>query len=272
MLVADSFVVINYPKTGTSFLRKVLKRIHGIPDNRVYRLLSRWGIARPPIREYLFPKLYGDYPTSYRDQHGVYRQIPDRHRDKPVVSIVRNPLEKYLSSYVYGWWKNHPPFPLEQVERQWPNFPDLTFPEFHDLIHHEQVDEDKLNVPGASSLGSYTRMFIVFFAKDPDAACRHVLSGGSLADVLPAIRFLRQEHLRDDLADFLRENGYSEQQFGSIYDLKDQNVSSASRKDSVAAEDLSIVAARCLKKDAALLEMFPAYESQIAESARDAAA
>jgi len=225
------------------------------------------GIVRPSIEEILFPKLYGDYPRSYRDQHGVYRQVPPQHRDKEIVSIVRNPLDKYLSSYVFGWWKGHPPFSAEEVKELYPNFPDLTFAEFYDLVHHEKVDEDKLKSPEASRLGSYTRMFLVFFAKDPDEACRHVLSGGCLRDILPPIRFLRQENLRGDLAKFLSEKGYSDDQIKRVYDLKTQNVSPSSEKNSVGVEKLSAVAEKCLRKDSAFLEMFSDYRNAIAEVA-----
>ena len=47
MLITDQFVLINFPKTGTRFLRSTLKKIHAQRGNALNRLIGRL----PGIRE-----------------------------------------------------------------------------------------------------------------------------------------------------------------------------------------------------------------------------
>ena len=263
MIITDDFVLINYPKTGTTFARSVLKAIHDRKNTPFRRMLRRVGIGRSRLEDLILPKIYGDSPPSEQGQHGVYRQIPEEERGKPVVSIVRNPLTRYISSYVYAWWKEHPPFALSRVMKAFPRFPDLTFPEFYRLLNHPEVDEDRLRNPETRRLGSYTRMFLVFYAEDPDAAAERVLQGEPLEAVLPRIVFLHQERLREELAVFLRGNGYSERDVRCVRETADMNVGSSSKKKSVASADLSEVATAILEDDRVLLDAFPEYREQV---------
>lgn len=263
MIVTDKFVLINYPKTGTTFARSVLKSIHERRNTRLRRILRRIGIGRSRLDDVLLPRIYGDSPPSMQGQHGVYRQIPEAERGKPVASIVRNPLTRYISSYVYAWWKEHPPFALCCVKEAFPHFPDLSFPEFYRLLNHPEVDEDRLRNPEARRLGSYTRMFFVFYAEEPDEAVGRALQGEPLDAVLPRIVFLHQEFLRDELATFLRSNGYSERELALVYEAESMNVGSTSQKGSIAPGELSEVAAAILKDDRILLDAFPEYREQI---------
>ena len=263
MIVTDKFVLINYPKTGTTFARSVLKSIHERRNTRFRRILRHIGMDRSRLDDVLLPRIYGDSRLSMQGQHGVYRQIPEEERGKPVASIVRNPLTRYVSSYVYAWWKKHPPFAPFRVKQAFPHFPDLSFPEFYRLLNHPEVDEDRLRNPGARQLGSYTRMFFVFYAEEPEEAVGRVLQGEPLDAVLPRIVFLHQEFLREELATFLRGNGYSERELALVYEAEAMNVGSTSRKGNIAPGELSEVAAANLKDDRVLLDAFPEYREQI---------
>lgn len=263
MLITDQFVIINYPKTGTTFMRSVLTSIHKRKDTFPKKLMRKLGLSHPPMRKLVLPKLYGDYPPSFKDQHCVYRQIPLAERKKIVVSIVRNPLTKYISSYVFGWWKNHPPFSLSDVKKFFPKFPDLSFVEFYQLLNHDLVNEDKLRNPEARRLGSYTRMFLVFFAVDPEEAAEKVLAGQELNEILPPMLFLHQEFLRDDIISFLENLGYSKTDIAQVRQTENMNVGAESKKNSIPLEDLAKVATAILKDDKALLGAFPEYHKQV---------
>lgn len=257
-MITGKFVVIYYPKTGTTFLRAALRS--ALEDDRFPgKLLRRLGLAPCPYTELLLPKLYGDYDESVRDRHGVVRQIPTEDRGKPIVSTVRNPLTKYTSSYVYGWWKEHPPFEVGEVRRVFPEFPDLSFSAFYNMLNHPRVNEDRLKVDSARLLGSYTRMFLVFFSEDPDVAAKKLADGAALRSVLPEITFLRQENLRSDLEIFLKDRGFSSRRRRRIDFVGDQNIGSPEKKEAIPREELASVAKAILRDERHLLDAFPAY-------------
>ncbi|WP_309401069.1 hypothetical protein [Cerasicoccus maritimus] len=268
MTITEDFVLINYPKTGTTFTRSAIALAYGVKCIRLNRLMQKFCI-RTSLRELQFPKLYGNYDSSYRDQHGVYRQIPIEDRGKRIVSIVRNPIHKYISSYVYGWWKNHPPYSLDLVVQDFPKFPDISFPEFYDLVNHPNANEDKISVPEARAIGSYTRMFLVFFSEDPDAAAAGILSGKSLADVIPRVTFLHQEALRDNLCLFLKEVGVSASKAEKIYRLNKKNVSSIDKKSKLSTKEIEAVARRIITDEEKFLGVFPEYLEQLNKSIRE---
>ncbi|MEM6551661.1 MAG: hypothetical protein AAF750_05995 [Planctomycetota bacterium] len=263
MIITNQFVLINYPKTGTTFARSAISAVYGIKNTRFTRLLRKLGIQQTALRELTFPKLYGDYDPSYRDQHGVYRQIPDEDRSKRIVSIVRNPLYKYRSSYVYGWWKKHPPYALEEVLKDFPTFPEISFSQFYDLLNHPRVSEDRISVPEARSIGNYTRMFLVFYAEDPDSAASAVITGEPLARVVPRITFLHQETLRDELVAFLKQVGIAEAKAKRVYRLEARNVSSQNEKSGIPKDEIKSVSTRILSDERHFLEVFPEYREQL---------
>ena len=230
----------------------------------IHRLLRKWGFHHPNFRELNFSKLYGDHDPSYKDQHGVYRQIPKDDRLKRIVSIVRNPLQKYISSYVFGWWKDHLPFSLDQVKNEFPHFPDITFSEYYDLLNNPKVNEDRISIQGARTLGNYTRMFLVFYSIDPDSAASALLNGESLATIIPRITFLHQEQLRDNLYHFLQETGIAPSRAQRIYDLEDKNVGSGVEKYKISIDELRSVSKKIIRDERFFLEAFPEYSEQLA--------
>lgn len=272
VIIADEFVLINYPKTGTTFVRSALRSMYSGQGSLIEQCLRRLRLRRLPMRELMFPKLYGDYPLSVRDQHGVYRQIPVSDRKKTVVSIIRNPLTKYISSFVFGWWKDHPPLPLADVLESYPNYPDISFAEFYQLLNHPRVDEDKLSHPEARRLGSYTRMFLVFYSLDPDEAASRLLQGQSLNEILPPVVFLHQEHLRDELQTFLAGIGCTPADLAHIREARSRNVGSSRQKSHIPAQELAEVAAAILRDDKAILEAFPEYREPVTAVAEGQAA
>jgi hypothetical protein len=92
MLIFDSFILLNYPKTGSTFARTVLKEIY----DRRFRQLSMTGKVaslvgireRPQVKELMFPNIKFREIRQKTDQHGCYTQIPVEYRDRPVVAIM----------------------------------------------------------------------------------------------------------------------------------------------------------------------------------------
>ena len=237
MIITDTFVMLNNPKTGSTFARTVLKEIHA-----TYRRVQFWkrvvsfGRVRAPLfKELYLPDLTFDGSLlKESSQHGAYSQIPDEYRDREVVSVVRNPYTLFISHYQFRWWATHPPFPPAFLAEKFPQFPDLSIDDFVDFsrlrVAHEPLGE-RLTELG---VGSMSRFFIKMFYREPASIFRHLdrqmIDSGRLLELLPTITFLRQEHLTDDLSHFLRRHGYSERELQHVAEHEKVNLT----KDRVA--------------------------------------
>lgn len=202
MLITPEFVLLNMPKTGSTFARTVLKAIHE----------ARAGQLNAPseLIEFILPSATA--PGRPADQHGTYRQIPSHHAHKPIVSIARNLYDKFLSTYRFGFWALHPPLPIEALRARFPHFPDLSLDEYVEMNlmsgTRKVPDNERLRI------GNQTIQFVRMYCQDPEA----VVAGLSLDDEtslqlilsgMGNIRFLRCEEINDELAKLLAEFGYS---------------------------------------------------------------
>lgn len=251
MIITDHFVMLNFPKTGTTFAREAVKAVYGQKEGRPWQWAARFGLYRPPVQELLLPKLYGTEPAGYIDQHGIYQQIPVEHASKQVVSIIRNPLEKFISSYVFEWWRKHP----SEEMRAHPKFPDLSLADYFDFSATQ----------GSHGLGPATFAFIRFYSPDPAKVAQRVHAGESLEENVPPITFLRQETLREDLLRFLEGLGIPHTR--RMNHIPDRNVGAGDKKSRIDEEHIRHAARGLLEIEAPLLNMFPDYRQEITQRA-----
>jgi len=220
--------MINFPKTGTTFARKMLEELYQKKRKKesiaekLYCLLQLK--KRPLFKNIMLPQtefVGGNNAKSH--QHGRWEQIPNPYKDRPVVGIVRNPYERNISNYEYRWWANHPIAPREVLIDEFPNFPDLSFEEYiryQNFNTRYRINEIKLK----TVLGNQTVQFIQFFFKDP----RRVLSviddeyigSGAYREDMPNITFLKTENLNEDLYCFLLKHGHNKEELAFILDRK----------------------------------------------------
>ena len=103
MIITDSFVFLNYPKTGSTFVREALSELYKKKQKK------RWPWSRnkryfemyeaPDVRE-MSQQRYGN-----PNPHGTYWQIPERAQHLPVYSVFRDPFRRVPSLYHYADWK-----------------------------------------------------------------------------------------------------------------------------------------------------------------------
>lgn len=216
MFISEHFVMINFPKTGTSFVRSCLNNIYADQINQANpfkKLAYKFHIlAKPTCLDLMLPNI--EYAqTSYHvpDQHGKVSQIPRIHRSKPVASICRNPFDRAVSGYEFGWWKDHLYDSIENIKFTFPNFPNLSFPEYLMLMdrqiyqripHSIQLDE----------IGIQTVEFMQYYFFDPISALTKIddeyIYSGAYKQDMPKIKFLRTEYLNDDLFLYLSSLGF----------------------------------------------------------------
>ncbi len=216
MVVTDSFVLINYPKTGSTFARAVLREIYALQlaDRSLLRKITD-GVhvtSKPFFEELMLPNIKVKHVKRPRDQHGCFCQIPDKYRDKKITTIIRNPYSRFMSAYTYKWWQKYPPLQAELLEKNFPNFPDLSLDEYVDLMQMAMI-HGRLEGKNIEGVGDQTVQFIQMFFKQPES----VLSSLSQAyinsekpfDDIADIHFIQQENLNNQLAELLTEHGYA---------------------------------------------------------------
>jgi hypothetical protein len=195
MLLTDKFVYIHYPKTGGTFVTEVMKKIHQNPE--VGYLIDT---------------------TEAKSKHGKCLEIPPEHRNKPIVSTIRSPYERYVSVYEFGWWRRYPESFFANVaifKQRYPNFPDLSFPEYVEAVNslckfHVLATP---NLESDLSIGQQTQNFIKYFFNKPVETIfakfsrDYVRSKQYLADLF-IVKFINTENLNQELYHLLLEFGY----------------------------------------------------------------
>ena len=224
MLITKNFVVLNNPKTGSSFVRKALKDLY--KNNYQITILEKIGakfyLSDNYIKELTLPNIkMADRPP---DQHGTYSQIPATHKQKAVLSIIRNPYDRFLSTYEFRNWERQPPGGIKQIKKIFPHFPDLSLNDYVDLAKYSENIRNK----DSSILGTQTLQFMQMFFKEPTKAIAkadedYFLSGTYKKD-LGDIIFIRQEQLRNDLALFLKSYDFSNNDASFILNYPNVNV------------------------------------------------
>ena len=195
MILTDRFVYIHLPKTGGTFVTTVLERLFKPPRPRHFG-------------ERVLRRLKG---KAWRDTNkpGFCSEIPERHRGLPVAACIRNPYDRYVSQYHFGWWKTNrqPWIDWDSIVRDFPSFPDLTFPQFVEVASARFQRLRGSRAPAGDPLGFHTEQFVRYFFRDP-AAAWPLLDDAYIAgrlwerDMVP-VNFLRTEHLNGDLHAFL---------------------------------------------------------------------
>lgn len=264
MLITDQFVMINFPKTGTRFARDVLKKIH---MQRGITVLNKLRKTPPGLTEIRTEVADKQYKTRESSHHGTCRQIPKEHQDKSIVSISRDPFSRYTSLYIYKVKTRefrHPSADAEEVKKLFPSFPNLSFRENYDMIHHFSRPNRLKGITPKIDLGLHTIQFIQFFFKNPDEVLSRIdddyIQSEKYKDDMFDVQFIHQENLNVEFKSFLLNQGYSEKECSVIDTSKKINVSKrgADEQDQDSFYDAEL-RELILKRDALLFKIFPEY-------------
>ncbi len=213
--------MLNFPKTGSSFARKVIKKVYTNTQTE----LSKSGMI---CEELILPNTRNKVSQNKSDHHGTYSQIPPCYIDREIVSILRNPLERFLSIYKYGAWKHSPPLPKDLLKKLFPNFPELNIDEFiemqnESIKHRLGFDIKKIEI------GIQSVQLIQMFFRNPDLTLKNIFSGfysrEEVETGIGEIKFLSQENLREDLFYLLIKCGFKENELAFIQTEKASNIS-----------------------------------------------
>lgn len=224
MLVTESFILLNYPKTGSTFARTAIKEIYQrrvSERSAARRILDRLGIMpRPFIRELMLPNIMISGVQRPADQHGTYSQIPPQYRDREIVTICRNPYSRFISTYEFGWWREHPPINSQLIVEHFPQFPDLSL---DDYVRFSELAMRHGRLKGKDTqarVGNQTVQFIQMFFRNPPSILDNITdeyidSDRIFEDIAP-VTFLKQETLNQDLADYLAGHGFTRKELDFV--------------------------------------------------------
>ena len=176
MIITPKLVLLNFPKTGSTFARAALKEIHRINTPLKSTLLSRVGVKVNGMREIIGVSNQSVYQVLHgiRGQHSTYSQIPKKYKTLPVVSIIRNPFERYVSLYEFRWWVNYPLYAENpELLARYPSFPEISFKQYLEMTSSFGMpDFVPKDVDLEVDVGLYTLQFLRFFHPYPDDAIR----------------------------------------------------------------------------------------------------
>lgn len=258
MFITSRFVLLNFPKTGSTFARNVLAELHRPSTFRT--LLIQAGLAKPLYQDLILPRYLVDPSVAVRStQHLVYAQVPEQDRQKLILTVVRDPFSRLISAFEYRDWVRYPMASIDTLRRSWPTFPDLSFEDFlamnYALGPRQLVGDMALNL----DLGPLTLQFIRFYARDPRAFLRNL---GPDTDLLtdmdehfPPIHFLHTERLNQELHDLLLDLGYPRDRIAFILHRAKVNSTERSRTEYFTPALRALV----LRKEHLFFQRFPEY-------------
>lgn len=263
MVITDKFIYIHKPKTGGSFVTDALLKLY---DGN-WNLLVHAKLAL--LKVIHFKNKFGTLSLT-ANKHGGCLDIPKEHRDKLIVSTVRNPYDYYVSQYEFGWWKRkewHRYYKgLDGFTSQFPTFPDLTFEQFMVLMAMAFNKPPHNDFRSSYGLGRYTVEFINDCFYKPDEVLKkinesYVRHGDYKIDMFP-VHFILTHKLNQQLYDFLLQQGYAKESIEFIVNKEKVLPQGKGRGNNKKWENYYTPALKELvrKKDWFLFELFPEFD------------
>jgi hypothetical protein len=276
MIITDKFVLLAFPKTGTTFTTTALRSIHGNrhPIGRFLnyelqqKLFKKLSLERPGLREFRVPRpepLPGESERMMR--HGGYSDIPADARHLQVASIVRDPFTRYTSAYLFQMKTRkrirHVAAP-ELLAKMYPGYPDIDFDQFYEMTHRFASDQYLRGLRPKIELGFQSAAFIHFYFKNPVDVFKKIdhsyIESGDYKQDLADISFMHQENLRGEFKAFLSGQGYPDGELKLVDTLKANNVANRSASEREPATFYTPgIRDRVLERDALLFKIFPEY-------------
>ncbi|MEX2409819.1 MAG: hypothetical protein WD607_00365 [Candidatus Paceibacterota bacterium] len=266
MLITDSFLMLNLPKTGSTFARKVIKKAYGefepsLKDKVKWKL----GLTEKKVKELFLENLMVNHRND-KTQHGIYDQIPDEYKnsDYEIVSIMRDPFTAYISRYNFKFWQKvrHPNTDLGK--NKFPHFPDLTLSEYIDFCnmdHSHRLQGVTLNK--GVSLGQLSLQYIQMFSKEHKKVLPMInktfLNSDEMKDYFPNITFLKTENLNNDLFQFLSSKGVSKENLAFLRTERKINVSTTKKYKDYLTKD---IVDKIMDLEWFLFSLYPEYKPE----------
>jgi len=229
MIITESFVWINFPKTASTFVRECLRELYTIPWwnlAKKRRFKGRW------MKEIDVRNIRSKNPSraGKPTPHGMLRQIPPEFSHLPVVTALRCPAERLVSLFNYGDWKKNEaiPFSLEEIKLHFPSFPNLSFEMFIEYLKFYYLNCKLIVGNNLVSIGPQSWDLLDFFYTETNHD-PNILNFNSFKEIealFSNVTILGSEKINKSLHHFLHEQQHYQRDIQFILDKKKVNVSS----------------------------------------------
>ena len=221
MIHTKYFTLLNYPKTGSTFLRNSVARTHRHVMGR------RWSF----LPKAFWPKFWykeelKQHPTNnIIDQHG-FRQTLNPNNKGVLITAIREPISWFTSSYKYQLWARS----TNEWSKRFSNFPYLSPEEYNQFRQLSHDAEWSFTPNMTEGIGWQSQYFIRFYAStDLLQKLKKVSSIPELIEVVSAdfaeIKFFKTESLTQEFGKFLHDLEYPMRLIKEIENAPEKNVS-----------------------------------------------
>lgn len=218
MLLTDKFVMLHFPKTGSTFARKAIKQAflnRRANLSYLHKAFIKLGFIDNSIYE--VNEHYIDNHTKTRkSEHGGYKEIPVKYKNKAIYSIIRDPYSAFLSRFEFRQRKANAHFLVGDLKEKFPKFPNLNIDEYIEFSKHEEKINfiDKKIYPANVKLGGMSRSIIYLYFKEPNLVFKNLtnnfLQNGDYSGLICDVKFLDQKKLNQELYQMLKHLGFKE--------------------------------------------------------------
>ncbi len=274
MIITDDFVYIHYPKTGGTFVTYILEQLYKYKkrykylDNLLPKKILNKALRFPEIRN----RIQGFIHTN---KHGTCNDIPWEHRNKPILSTIRNPYNSLVSHYEFAWWKTHTEeefgfHTMEEIKNKFSNFPDLNFSEYINLWNCVLLPKKikSINLKSKKSIGIETFDFIRFFFRNYQEVLgkidkdykSYVKHQAYKADMFK-VHFIKTDQLNHGLYNFLLDIGWKSKEIAFVLNLKKIFPKEGGRAEDQAWEKYYTheLKSTIRKKERLIFDLFPEF-------------
>ena len=245
MIITDNFIFINFPKTGSTFAREVLSKIYYPPLENKWKIehfIRKVGksikLARKESEFQIahFPELRDISSKRYLNltPHGLRSQIPEEHKNKPIISIKRNPFEQIVSHYEFADWKKTSVDWENGLKEILPSYPEIKFESFvKNFIYIAGLNKHP-KIKDLNGLSTLSLNLILFFSKDDPFEIinnwHQDFYREKFHQDFQDIVFLENKQLNEELYDLLLKFNYSKNKINFILGKDKSNVSKPIQK------------------------------------------
>jgi len=255
--------MLNFPKTGSSFARRAIKQVYTNRNSTLRNTLEKMHLCPPSVREVIVPKIDEKIGYNIKDQHGTLRQIPEAYKNNAIVSITRNPISRYQSTYHFKWWQQYPPDGINVIREKYPYFPNISFSEYYEMLHVFGRKNRLQGIVPKIDLGLHSIQFIQFYFHNPQDVLRKIdneyIEKKYFLEDMGIVKFLHQENLNQEIKSFLVGVGIEREQVRIIDAMKKVNVTEIETVNSKPMGIENEIQDLILKRDKLLFEIFPKY-------------
>lgn len=253
------------PKTGGTFVHGVFKKIieRFRKEHSFQWYLNRIGYKmqlRIPIYQKLSNVAYSEYPNNnVEGQHAGVSFIPKEYQKLPVISVKRDPIKKFISTYYFRWWERFPSLPLEQLTTLFPQYPEISIDEYFELSNHHEMMHFFGN-DYRDDIGVLSWQFIRMYSKNPIFVYRNITQANYqelIATYFINVQFFEMDKLSSEFESYVQTTRFAA--FSNYFKTEDRIYPPGSNLRKRTEEISESLTAKIKAKEWILYKFFPEY-------------